>query len=234
MPYNTPPADMATVVSPPPSPDMSAYAPTIVNPVPQVQPPPQDQSAYAPTVITPVPHEFFAPPPASPTPVAPPPPQRQPIVHTFGGDEMQGEATPTADAMVPAPQQYAATQVSATPSPQPGGQPERTIVMSSTPVAAPPKHGRLLLIMEGGETGETYDLRPTETVIGRVDGDIKFPHDGYMSGRHARVVQRNGRFYLLDNNSRNGTFIKIHQEVELNPGDVLLVGKQLFRFEVDE
>jgi pSer/pThr/pTyr-binding forkhead associated (FHA) protein len=106
--------------------------------------------------------------------------------------------------------------------------------MSSQPVAAAPKPAKLLLIMEGGETGETYELRPTETVIGRVDGDIKFPHDGYMSGRHARIIQRNGHFYLLDNNSRNGTFIKIHQEVELNPGDVLLVGKQLFRFEVDE
>jgi pSer/pThr/pTyr-binding forkhead associated (FHA) protein len=108
------------------------------------------------------------------------------------------------------------------------------MVMSSSPVATPPQRAKLNLIMEGGETGDTYDVRPTETVIGRIDGDIKFPHDGYMSGRHARIIQRNGHFYLIDNNSRNGTFIKIHQEVELQPGDVLLVGKQLFRFEVDE
>jgi hypothetical protein len=143
---------------------------------------------------------------------------------------------PMPDYMVPPPTpSFPATQVAASHGAQPANQPaERTIVMSSQPVAAPPKPAKLLLIMEGGETGETYDLRPTETVIGRVDGDIKFPHDGYMSGRHARIIQRNGHFYLLDNNSRNGTFIKIHQEVELNPGDVLLVGKQLFRFEVDE
>ena len=88
--------------------------------------------------------------------------------------------------------------------------------------------------MEGGEVGETFGVRPAETVIGRVDGDIKFPHDGYMSSRHARILQRNGRFFLIDNNSRNGTFVKIHQEVELHPGDVILVGKQLFRFETDE
>ena len=118
------------------------------------------------------------------------------------------------------------------PAIPPGG--DRTMVMHSSPVAAAPKRGKLHLIMEGGETGDTYDLRPSETVIGRVDGDIKFPHDGYMSGRHARIMQRNGRFYLIDNNSRNGTFVKIHQEVELNPGDVSLVGKQLFRFEAED
>ncbi|MGB5035078.1 MAG: FHA domain-containing protein, partial [Blastocatellia bacterium] len=111
---------------------------------------------------------------------------------------------------------------------------QHTIVMSSTPVASPPKSGRLLLIMEGGDVGETFQLRPTETGIGRVDGDIKFPHDGYMSSRHARILQRNGRFFLIDNNSRNGTFVKIHQEVELHGGDVVLIGKQLFRFEADE
>jgi len=236
MPYNTPhsPADLATVVSPPMQPvppDPSAYAPTVVSPMPQIpqpQPPPgPDPNAFAPTVITPVPHEYFAPPPAPPKPASDDlitsgspfeqPPQSQ--NSTFGSIPV-----------VPPP---------STPPPLPAAahaEPaaERTIVMSSTPVAAPPKSGRLMLIMEGGETGETYDLRATETVIGRVDGDIKFPHDGYMSGRHARVIQRNGHFYLLDNNSRNGTFIKIHQEVELNPGDILLVGKQLFRFEVDE
>ncbi len=114
----------------------------------------------------------------------------------------------------------------------PGSQ--STIVMSSSPIAAPPKQAKLLLIMEGGEVGETFGLKPAETAIGRVDGDIKFPHDGYMSSRHARILQRNGRFFLIDNNSRNGTFVKIHQEIELHPGDVVLVGKQLFRFETDE
>jgi hypothetical protein len=242
MPYNTPysPADMATVVSPPMqpvAPDPSAYAPTVVSPMPQIPTPPQPQApdphAYAPTVITPVPHEYFVPPP----PAQPPPPvQPPPAPNTLADDDMMTGGTPRPDAMAPPPvPAFPATQVSTSQGSQAGGPAaERTIVMSSTPVAAPPKPARLLLIMEGGETGETYDLRPTETVIGRVDGDIKFPHDGYMSGRHARVIQRNGHFYLLDNNSRNGTFIKIHQEVELNPGDVLLVGKQLFRFEVDE
>jgi pSer/pThr/pTyr-binding forkhead associated (FHA) protein len=104
----------------------------------------------------------------------------------------------------------------------------RTIVMSS--VQATPK-GRLHLIMEGGQQGEVYDLKD-DTVIGRTMGDISFPHDGFMSSRHARIVRHGETFILVDEGSRNGTFIKIKSEVELKPGDMILIGKQLFRFEV--
>jgi pSer/pThr/pTyr-binding forkhead associated (FHA) protein len=103
-----------------------------------------------------------------------------------------------------------------------------TIVMSS--VQATPK-GRLHLIMEGGQQGEVYELKD-DTAIGRTMGDISFPHDGFMSSRHARIVRRDDSFVLVDEGSRNGTFIKIKGEVELKPGDMILIGKQLFRFEV--
>jgi len=103
----------------------------------------------------------------------------------------------------------------------------RTIVMAS-PLAAP--RGRLHLVMEGGQQGEVFDLGD-DTVIGRSQGDITFPHDGFMSGRHARIERRGSSYVLTDAGSRNGTFIKIKGEVELQPGDMILIGKQLFRFE---
>ena len=103
----------------------------------------------------------------------------------------------------------------------------RTIVMAS-PLAAP--KGRLHLVMEGGQQGEVFDLSD-ETVVGRTNGDITFPHDGFMSGRHARIERRGATYVLTDAGSRNGTFIKIKGEVELKPGDMVLIGKQLFRFE---
>jgi pSer/pThr/pTyr-binding forkhead associated (FHA) protein len=106
----------------------------------------------------------------------------------------------------------------------------KTMVISSQ--AAPPK-GSLHLVMEGGQPGEVYDIGD-ETVIGRTSGAINFPHDGFMSGRHARVERRGSSFILCDEGSRNGTFIKLREEVELKPGDMILVGKQLFRFEVEK
>ena len=106
----------------------------------------------------------------------------------------------------------------------------KTIVMASVP-APPPVKGKLHLIMEGGQAGDSYDLKD-ETAVGRTIGDITFPHDGFMSGRHARVVRRGASFVLVDEDSRNGTFIRINGEVELKPGDMILIGRQLFRFEV--
>ena len=106
----------------------------------------------------------------------------------------------------------------------------RTMVISSeaTPSSV---RGRLHLVMEGGQPGDVYELGD-ETTIGRTTGQITFPHDGFMSGRHARIVKRGATYALTDEGSRNGTFVKIKGEIELEPGDMILVGKQLFRFEV--
>jgi pSer/pThr/pTyr-binding forkhead associated (FHA) protein len=91
---------------------------------------------------------------------------------------------------------------------------------------------RLRLIQEGGGEGEAYKLETDDTIIGRNKGSITFPHDGYMSGLHARIVRKGDEFVLVDENSRNGTFKKIDGPVTLKPGDVILIGKQLFRFEM--
>lgn len=243
--FGPPPApDIPSVLVPPvAAPPPPAWgAPTVVTPAPNFQPAPvappppayspvaPQADAFAPTVVTPAPS--FGVPAPPPTPAPPPP---APVVvpddeaataQVSRPSELSEMATPP---MRPA---IGGTAPGMGSAPPPAA--EKTIVMSSSPVAVPPRQAKLHLIMEGGEIGETYEVRATETVIGRVDGDIKFPHDGYMSGRHARVVQRNGHFFLLDNNSRNGTFIRIHQEVELHPGDIVLIGKQLFRFETDE
>lgn len=97
--------------------------------------------------------------------------------------------------------------------------------------AEKPAAPNLKLITEGGEVGDSFTLDRQKTTIGRSRADITFPHDGFMSGLHARIVERNGHYYLVDENSRNGTFIRILEAIELKPGDMLIVGKQVFKFE---
>lgn len=104
----------------------------------------------------------------------------------------------------------------------------RTMVMASV---RPSLKGRLVLIVDGEATGDEYELKG-DTVIGRTNGDITFPHDDYMSGCHARIAKRGDKFMLIDEDSRNGSFVRIKKEVEIGPGDFILLGKQLFRFEV--
>jgi pSer/pThr/pTyr-binding forkhead associated (FHA) protein len=89
---------------------------------------------------------------------------------------------------------------------------------------------RLVLIMELGDQGDEY-LVGEGIVIGRRTGEVTFPHDDYMSGRHAKIEKQGNRYILSDEGSRNGVFIKIDKEVEIRSGDQILIGKQLFRFE---
>jgi ribosomal protein L40E len=105
---------------------------------------------------------------------------------------------------------------------------EHTRVMSAV---KPPPRPRLLLVLENSQVGEEYKLG-ANTVIGRKAGEIAFPHDDLMSGRHALIEKRGDSFILKDQGSRNGVFVRIKDEVELQPGDMFLIGKKLFQFEI--
>jgi pSer/pThr/pTyr-binding forkhead associated (FHA) protein len=91
---------------------------------------------------------------------------------------------------------------------------------------------RFAQILDGGGLGEIFPLRTGENLIGRESGDLTFPSDRYVSGRHARIDVGEGGATLTDLGSSNGTFVKILAAVELDPGDQVLVGMQLLRFEV--
>ena len=103
----------------------------------------------------------------------------------------------------------------------------KTIVMASI---AHPTRPRLRLLVKGDDSGPTYEIK-NEASIGRTEGSITFPHDGLMSSRHARILKNGADYVLVDEASSNGTFIRIERETKLEPGDVILVGGQLLRFE---
>lgn len=103
----------------------------------------------------------------------------------------------------------------------------KTIVMASI---AHPVKPLLRLLVQGGGVGPTYEIK-NEARIGRTEGSITFPHDNLMSSNHARVYRSGADFMLIDESSSNGTFIRVKKETKLEPGDVILVGGQLFRFE---
>jgi uncharacterized OB-fold protein len=231
-PSPAPPVEPPTTVVPPPSAERQAQRPQPQNPQPQNPQPqnpqvpkPQPQPPQAPPA-----YDVRQPPTAPPTVAEPPPRQGQRLNAPSGTEQV--ESSPPA-AKIPGVPCVQCGYQNAPGSGFCGGcgmpmQVASTIVMSS--VQATPK-GRLHLIMEGGQQGEVYELKD-DTAIGRTMGDISFPHDGFMSSRHARIVRRDDSFVLVDEGSRNGTFIKIKGEVELKPGDMILIGKQLFRFEV--
>mgnify|MGYP001340061751 FL=1 len=78
--------------------------------------------------------------------------------------------------------------------------------------------------------GNLFPISGTEITIGR-KGDLSFPDDGFMSRKHAKIVNAAGGLTLQDLNSQNGTFIngnKIQQAQKINIGDKIKCGNTVF------
>ncbi len=100
---------------------------------------------------------------------------------------------------------------------------------------APGGSFKILQIGIGGVVQNVYCLPEAGAVLGREKGDIVFPHDKFMSGRHAQIYTGDdGHCYLVDLNSSNGTWIKLWEKTELHKGDYLFMGQQLFRVDYGE
>jgi pSer/pThr/pTyr-binding forkhead associated (FHA) protein len=91
--------------------------------------------------------------------------------------------------------------------------------------------GRLSLVIGRQTTGNSFPIPSQGLTLGRERGDLIFPEDGYVSGLHARVHAENGRVFLTDVGSSNGTFVRLNGKQTVRSGDLLLMGQQLFRAE---
>ena len=92
--------------------------------------------------------------------------------------------------------------------------------------------GRLALVIGRDTTGNSFPVPERGVHLGRERGDILFSEDGYVSGLHCSVAQGpDGGMYLTDVGSSNGTFLRLRAEHQVLPGDVLLMGQQLFRID---
>lgn len=109
---------------------------------------------------------------------------------------------------------------------QPEPSPDGTELMGSP---NPGYWGKLIVIIGRDITGAVFPLLGESVALGRERGEINFPDDGYVSGLHARVTLRDGRAFLSDLGSSNGTFIKVNGERAIGHDSFVLLGQQLFR-----
>lgn len=111
-----------------------------------------------------------------------------------------------------------------------GGEPPPTPVWGS-PYGS--YWGRLVQLISGGFEGNVILLGGEQVELGRERGQITFPGDRFISGLHARISHENQRFFLEDVGSRNGTFVQIRGDHTLAHKDILIIGEQLLRVEIN-
>jgi pSer/pThr/pTyr-binding forkhead associated (FHA) protein len=91
---------------------------------------------------------------------------------------------------------------------------------------------RLIQLLEGGRRGDAYPLREGDNTLGREAGDVTFPGDGFVSGRHAVLTVTENQVRLRDVGSSNGTFLRLPAPSPLANGDQLLIGRHLLKLEM--
>lgn len=86
-------------------------------------------------------------------------------------------------------------------------------------------------------TGEKIELGKPSFVLGKnpEKSDYAVADNTNISRVHAVITMQNGRYYVMDQNSTNGTFIngriiKAGQETEILPGDCLMLANEEFIF----
>jgi pSer/pThr/pTyr-binding forkhead associated (FHA) protein len=92
---------------------------------------------------------------------------------------------------------------------------------------------RMTSVRRDGSDGEAYDLTGEQADLGRSGGDIRIPEDRFLAPRHARILRQGDRYLLRPLDTTNGVYLRLRGEpVELVSGDLLLLGKEVLRFEL--
>ncbi|MGH9863333.1 MAG: adenylate/guanylate cyclase domain-containing protein [Candidatus Acidiferrales bacterium] len=88
----------------------------------------------------------------------------------------------------------------------------------------------LIEVLPDRSLGKRYPLKSETVVVGREKGDITFPEDTLLSHEHAAFTTLGGALYVEDRASVNGTFVRLRAPHTLVDDDIILLGRQMFRF----
>ncbi len=102
-------------------------------------------------------------------------------------------------------------------------------------VAAPQAAGQwgtAVLVNRDGSDGQRFALVSDDTVVGRAGADIAFDDDRFLARQHARIARTSdGNVTIHPIDTVNGVFKKADAPVELVDGMIILVGREVLRFE---
>lgn len=128
------------------------------------------------------------------------------------------------------------------PQPQPSRSPLLTILTTLSDEPKKPEavkqapRAYLIRITAGGVEEDEFPLKMNDvTTIGRKFCDIVFPDDANLSERHASIAHGPDGFFLRDDGSQTGVFLRAMEgkSIEVMNNDLLRVGRQFLVFRSD-
>jgi pSer/pThr/pTyr-binding forkhead associated (FHA) protein len=106
-----------------------------------------------------------------------------------------------------------------------------------------------MVLIKGGVQGKEFKIESDITNIGRWDPDSgAFPdidltnddNDAKISRKHAKIISKNGQFFLEDYGSLNGSYVNRGERLipgepaPIKDGDEVILGKTFFRFVIED
>jgi hypothetical protein len=111
---------------------------------------------------------------------------------------------------------------------QPDARPSPTPLNKPTGAA----WGTAVLVNRDGSDGQRFALTSEDTIVGRTGADIAFTDDRFLAIQHARLSRGgDGAIKITPLDTLNGVFKKTDGPSELSDGAVVLVGREVLRFE---
>ena len=101
------------------------------------------------------------------------------------------------------------------PAPAPGGQ----------------AWGVAVSVNRDGSDGERFPLAAEYVVFGRAGADVAFDADRFLAREHARLERKPDGARIVPVDEVNGIFRKLDGPVELDDGTIILLGREVLRYE---
>lgn len=84
-------------------------------------------------------------------------------------------------------------------------------------------------VLRGDKLGQTLGIGMQATA-GRAQGPLSFPNDPFLAAYHCTLYFQQNRFFVRDEGSPSGTFVRLRDEEPLAPGDFFAIGDHLMRY----
>jgi pSer/pThr/pTyr-binding forkhead associated (FHA) protein len=94
----------------------------------------------------------------------------------------------------------------------------------------------LVVLTAGKQEGKVLEIKQPQFLVGRDPQCHLRPASALISKRHCAVLQRDGKAFIRDFDSTNGTFVNeqpVKGEVELHPEDQLRIGPLSFTVKIE-